>query len=144
MLCLKLIRCIFRCLPATTKLRNIPSSQASWDRSSIATSVLSFSASLLSTAAHWSPWWNFLLASQQKPIVIRLKMLIKVQNLLEARSEYDLLIENYLRNQFSFSASTRTNDRYEARWIGIFFVYAFGPGMMYPMEADSNARTPEW
>ena len=71
-------------------------------------------------------------------------MLIKVQNFLEARSEFGLLIENYLRNQFSFSASTRANDRYEAMWIGInFFVHGFGPGMMYPMQADSNARTPE-
>ena len=71
-------------------------------------------------------------------------MLIKVENFLEARSQYDLLIENYLRKQFSFSASTRTIDRYEAMWIGNnVFVHAVGPGMMYPMQADSNAKTPE-
>ena len=69
---------------------------------------------------------------------------MKVQNFLEASSQEDFLIENYLRYQFSFSASTRNNDRYEAMWIGInFFVLAFGPGMMYPMQADNNARTPE-
>ena len=71
-------------------------------------------------------------------------MLIKVQNFLEARFEYDLLIEKYLRNQFSFSASARTNDRYEVMWIWIiYFVHAFEQGMMYPMQGDSNGRTPE-
>ena len=71
-------------------------------------------------------------------------MFIKVQNFLEAGFEHDLLVEEYSWYQLSFTTSTRANDRQKAK-VGInFFVHAFGPGMIYPMQANNNASTPEW
>ena len=54
-----------------------------------------------------------------------MEILEELQIFLEARSEYDLLIEDFLRNQFSFSASTRANDPYEAICVSIIFSIMF-------------------
>ena len=44
----------------------------------------------------------------------------------------------------SFTTTTRAHDRNETMRVRInFFVHAFGPGMMYQVQADSNASTPE-
>ena len=74
-----------------------------------------------------------------------LEVFVKVQYILEARLGNIFLTENYLRHQMSFTTTTRAHDRNERMRVRIFFfVHAFGPGMMYPTQADSNASTPEW
>ena len=75
---------------------------------------------------------------------MRLEVFVKVQNILEAGLENIFLIEKYLRHQMSFTTTTRAHDRNETMRVRVnFFVHAFGPGMMYPTQADSNASTPE-
>ena len=71
-------------------------------------------------------------------------MFVKVQNILEARLGKVYWSENHLRHQMSFTTTTRAHDRNETMRVRIiFFVHAFGPRKMYPMQADSNASNPE-
>ena len=75
---------------------------------------------------------------------MRFEVFVKLQNILEARLENVFLIDNYLGHQMSFTTTSRAHDPNETMRVRInFFVHAFGPGMMYPMQADSNASTPE-
>ena len=55
-----------------------------------------------------------------------MEVFVKVQSILEAWLENVFLIENYLRHQMNFTATTRAHDRNERMRVRKnFFVYLF-------------------
>ena len=70
-------------------------------------------------------------------------MFIKTQKILEAGFENDLIGWGVIvrPDEFYHNHPAQRPTESSEGWY-YFFVQAFGPGMIYPMQADNNASTP--